>query len=228
MKKQNTVLVIAAHPDDEALGCGGTMRRHAEAGDAVVAMFMTNGVGARGGSEGAQARQDAARAALGILGARPIVFGNFPDNAMDSVPFIRLVQFIENTTQALQPHIVYTHHHGDLNIDHVLTHRAVLTAFRPLPGSSVRAIYGFEVASSTEWAEPQPWAGFAPSHFVDVSSTWQAKRKALGAYAEEMRPFPHARSLEAVEARAVVRGAQVGLHKAEAFSVIRSITTQGD
>lgn len=215
--RTDTVLVVAAHPDDELLGCGGTIARHARDGAKVHVLFMTDGVGARGSSGGEAARRKSAEAALKILGAEAPVFLNFPDNAMDGVALLDIVKKVEETFARVKPTIVYTHHGGDLNVDHQVTHRATMTACRPLPGFSVRAIYGFEVLSSTEWS----LTPFQPSRFVAIDI--ELKLKALREYHQEMREAPHARSYEAVKALAVVRGASAGLPAAEAFSVLRLV-----
>ena len=217
------ILVVAAHPDDEALGCGGTLARHASEGDAVYAMFMTGGVGARRLKESRFERRKLADKAARILGMKESAYHNFPDNAMDCMPLLDVVQVIEKAVRILKPYIIYTHHAGDLNVDHGVTARAVMVSCRPLPGSSVEAIYGFEVLSSTEWAGPAAEDAFCPAHFVNIEKDFTVKMKALKAYASEMRDFPHARSYEAVEALATLRGTQIGVKKAEAFGVIRTV-----
>jgi LmbE family N-acetylglucosaminyl deacetylase len=221
--RKKRILVVAAHPDDEVLGCGGTLARHAGEGDAVYALFMTDGVGARGSKDGRSERQELAAKASKVLGMKQTSYHNFPDNAMDCMPLLDVVKVIEKAVHTLKPHIIYTHHAGDLNVDHGVTARAVLASCRPLPDSSVEAIYGFEVLSSTEWAGPAPEGAFCPAHFVSIEKEFGAKMKALRAYAAEMREFPHARSYEAVEALTTLRGTQVGVKKAEAFSVMRTI-----
>lgn len=219
-----SVLVVAAHTDDEALGCGGTLARHAAVGDRVAALFMTDGVGARGTDDAAALRRAAAAEAAGqALGIQARFAEAFPDNAMDSVPLLKVVQAVERVVAEVRPDVIYTHHAGDLNVDHERTARAVLTACRPQAGSSVRAIHAFEVPSSTEWAGPRRELAFCPQHFVDVTEHWAAKRAALEAYAEEMRETPHPRSMEGIEALATWRGVQVGVQRAEAFEVVRSI-----
>lgn len=220
-----TVLAVVAHPDDEVLGAGGTLARHAANGDAVHILFLADGVGARGGDKAAAGRRaDAARAAASALGAREPQFLGLPDNRLDRLELLDIVQPIEKVVAALAPQTIYTHHVGDLNIDHALCHRAVLIACRPLDGSSVLRIYAMEVPSSTEWSSPQCCAPFTPARFVDISETQGKKRLALEAYGEEMRPFPHPRSFEAVNALAAWRGASAGLKAAEAFMVIREIS----
>lgn len=217
------ILVVAAHPDDEALGVAGTLARHAAEGDAVHIVFLADGEGARGSKDQLNERRDAAQKAGDALGAKSVSFHDFPDNKMDSVALLDVAQVIEKVIAEVQPHIIYTHHGGDLNIDHQVTHRAVLTACRPMPESQIEAIYGFEVLSSTEWASADQDAAFVPVHHVDISDTFDQKMAALKCYDSEMRPFPHARSYEAVEALAVLRGAQVGLKKAESFTCLRTV-----
>jgi N-acetylglucosamine malate deacetylase 1 len=221
-----TVLVVAAHPDDEALGCGGTIRRLTDAGQTVHLLFVCDGVGSRAGGHAREElaqRQAAAREAAAILGTTEPRFLAFPDNSLDSVPLLDVVKAIESVVAELKPEALYTHHAGDLNIDHALVARAVLTACRPLPGVTVRQIYSFEVPSSTEWNAPAPHKAFAASRFVNIAATLEAKLKACDAYHAEMRPFPHPRSREAITALAQVRGAAAGLAAAEAFMVLRQI-----
>lgn len=220
----NRVLVSVAHPDDEVLGAGGTIARHAVAGDDVHIVFLTDGVGSRGVDvAAAQRRATAAREAAKILGAKEPTFFDFPDNRLDDVNLLDVVKALESVIFELRPTIVYTHCSGDLNIDHQICHRAVLTACRPVANASVRRIYTMEIASSTEWGSPSASERFVPTRFVDISQTAAIKRQALEAYAEEMREFPHSRSLEAIEALARWRGASAGLHAAEAFGIVRDI-----
>lgn len=224
MAHPEKVLVVAAHSDDEVLGCGGTIARHVDAGDIVDILFVADGVSSRGNDpRELERRCDAARRAAEILGARPPRFLNLPDNQLDTVPRLTIIQAIERASAALEPARVYTHHAGDLNIDHRIVHEAVVTAFRPLSGSSVRALLAFEVLSSTEWATRPPEMGFRPDHFIDVHRQMHRKLAALAAYAEEMRPFPHPRSIEAVRALATLRGSSAGLQAAEAFMTLRVV-----
>jgi LmbE family N-acetylglucosaminyl deacetylase len=204
------------------------MARLARKGWEVGVIFMTNGVGAReaAGAEQAGARSAAAAAALAALGARLLKNHDFPDNAMDSVPLLTLVKAIEETARDFRPSLVFTHHANDLNIDHRLVHQAVLTAFRPLPGSSVQAILCFEVASSTGWGSAA-LPGFHPTLSIDISETFEAKLAALSCYDIEMRPSPHPRSAPMLETQARFRGAQSGLALAEAFEVQRLIIGTG-
>ncbi|HEY7773175.1 MAG TPA: PIG-L deacetylase family protein [Marinagarivorans sp.] len=221
------VLCIAAHPDDEVLGCGGTLAWHCQRGDHVSVLFCADGVGARGAQSDLQARHAMALAALDTLGVKSVNFLDFEDNRLDQRPLLELIQAIEPVLDDFLPSVVYTHHAGDLNIDHRRVCEAVLTACRPLPGSSVKRLYAFEVASSTGWggdALPR----FTPQVFVDIKSTLAIKLAALQCYGEEMRDFPHARSVEALRALAHYRGSSVGLEAAEAFVVLRHLLADRD
>lgn len=211
------VLVIAAHPDDEALGCGGTIARHVADGDTVHVLFVADGETARVMAAKPN-RNIAAFEASKVLGTQPPIFLDYADQKLDTLPLLEITQAIEKNIAEIKPTIVYTHHAGDLNNDHRIVHQAAMTALRPLPGSTVRAIYAFEVLSSTEWG-----SGFAPDHFVILMSELDRKVAALHRYGDEMRNAPHARSFEAVEALAILRGAACGVHYAEAFMTLRSV-----
>ena len=224
------VLVVVAHPDDEVLGCGGAIARHADGGDDVHILILAEGATSRDGRRQPGKRRGelqslaaASRRAAKLLGAKPPRLANFPDNRLDSVDLLDLVRAVTVSVEAVKPRIVYTHHGRDLNVDHRLVNQATLTACRPLPNSPVRAIYTFETVSATGWNDPHTFAPFRPTRFLDVSAFMDVKRRACECYQAEMRPFPHARSIEAVEALARWRGATVGLPAAEAFEVIREI-----
>jgi LmbE family N-acetylglucosaminyl deacetylase len=220
------ILVVAAHPDDEALGCGGTLARHTAEGDRVEAVFLTDGVSARAGGRNEAdrtTRQQAANAAAEVLGIRRLHLLGFPDNRLDSVPLLDVVQRLEAIVFAVKPDVVYTHHGCDLNADHRVAHQAVVTACRPLPGTTLSAIYGFETLSSTEWSTPAIGAAFLPERFVNIAPWLTAKLQALECYRDELREYPHPRSRTTVEALARLRGSTVGLEAAEAFAVVRQL-----
>jgi N-acetylglucosamine malate deacetylase 1 len=214
------VLVVAAHPDDEILGLGGALGRHVADGDNVHVIIAGEGPTARGDTNVSQEAFAAAQAAAKVLGVyEPSLLG-LPDNRLDTLALLEIIQPIESAIQSLAPRVVYTHCGTDLNSDHRIIHQATVTACRPLPGSPVRQLYAFETVSSTEWSTAAMGAGFQPTHFVDISDFWGQKRSALECYANEMRLFPHARSYEAVEALAVLRGSQSGVGMAEAFETL--------
>jgi N-acetylglucosamine malate deacetylase 1 len=219
-----TVLIVAAHTDDEALGCGGTIARHVAEGDKVYAIFMTDGVSSRSeaNNEDRKKRNSASEQARTILGIQENIYLNFPDNRLDSVPIIEVIRSIETIIHKLAPNIIYTHHYGDLNVDHRVTHQAILTACRPMPGGRVGEIYAFEVMSSTEWASPLA-KPFIPTHYVDISLYIEKKREALNAYALEMRKSPHSRSIAHIENLFRHRGNSIGVDAAEAFATIRTL-----
>ncbi|MBJ6801710.1 PIG-L deacetylase family protein [Geomonas propionica] len=230
---KNTVLVIAAHPDDEVLGCGGTIARHVQAGDEVHVVILAEGLTSRDvvreravrSSELSELAQVAHRA-NSILGVTSLSLHDFPDNRMDGVELLDVVKVVEDHIRAKRPNIVYTHHAGDVNIDHRRIQEAVVAATRPQPGQTVETLLFFEVASSTEWQPPGSFPPFLPNWFVDISTTLTLKMQALEAYACEMREWPHARSCQSLEHLAHWRGGSVGCEAAEAFVLGRRIFTR--
>lgn len=223
-----TALVIAAHPDDEVIGCGGTIAKLAEKGWDVHIVILAEGETSRQPVRNPEAHATAishlassARRAADILGARSVQLGEFPDNRMDGAELLEVVKYIEAVTAKLAPSRVFTHHDSDVNVDHRIIHDAVIAATRPMPLASVRELFFFEVASSTEWRPASSMRPFMPTMFVDVSATLERKMAALTEYASEMRSFPHPRSLKAIDHLARWRGATVGCDAAEAFEVGR-------
>lgn len=221
------VAVIAAHPDDEVLGCGATIAKHVAAGERVHVLIVAEGATSRSPVRNREAAREqlselasSAHAAHAILGSSVEMLA-FPDNRLDSVDLLDVVKAVETFLAKVAADTVYTHFADDLNVDHRIVSEAVQVACRPVPGAPVRKLLMFEVASSTGWRTTG--AAFNPNYFVAVAATLPAKLAALSAYASEMRPWPHARSLESVEALAKWRGASVGLAAAEAFVLGRAI-----
>ena len=169
-----------------------------------------------------QERNNAAVKACTILGAQPPHFLGFPDNKMDSLTLLDVIQPLESIIREIQPSVIYTHHHGDLNIDHRISYQAVMTACRPVPDFCVKEIFSFEVLSSSEWTT-ENGSYFHPTMACDISAFIEKKNSALECYDTEMRSFPHARSYEASMHLAKIRGAQFGLNDAEVFCVERFI-----
>jgi len=229
MRGPESVLVVAAHPDDEVLGCGGTMARLANEGQevriAILAEGMTSRYQEREQADQKQLRHlhSNAQHAADKVRAKELVLCKLPDNRLDTVPLLEVVKLVEDLIEKFNPAVIYTHHPGDLNVDHGVVHRAVLTATRPIPGQRVREIYAFEVPSSTEWAFQRLEPSFRPSVFVDISATLETKVSALACYDTETRKFPHPRSPEAVRAIAMRWGSVAGFQAAEAFELIRSL-----
>lgn len=223
------VLVVAAHPDDEVLGCGGTMARLAREGHDVHILILGEGISSRYDRRSQADRkalrqlQQHARAAGKLLGVASITFEGLPDNRFDELPLLEIVKRVERRVEALNPPVIYTHHPGDLNIDHRKTFQAVLTATRPVNGCRVREIYAFEVPSSTEWAFRQLQPAFAPNVFMDISDTVELKVRGMQCYKGELREFPHPRSAEAL--RTITRrwGSVAGCAYAEAFELVRAV-----
>ncbi|WP_196595132.1 PIG-L deacetylase family protein [Pectinatus frisingensis] len=230
MNKKNKVLVVAAHPDDEVLGCGGTMAKHVLDGDEVHVLLMAEGLKSRDSFK----ENDSSDVALKILhqksklasseiGVKDIKLLNFPDNRMDKLQLLDIVKAIEKEIEVYQPNIIYTHHHGDVNIDHQLTHEAVITACRLMPGQCVKKLLFFEVLSSTEWQISTCKNVFLPNWYVDIKLTFNKKIAALKYYESEMRNYPHSRSYKAVEILSRYRGISVGKELVEAFMLGRNI-----
>lgn len=225
------VLVVAAHPDDEILGCGGTIAKHVKKGDKVHCIILAEGITSRDKIRNRELHQKeltelgvAAQKANQILGVHTLRLLDFPDNRMDSVDRLDIIKVVEDLINEFKPDIVYTHHIGDVNIDHRRIHEAVITACRPIPGNHfVKQILFFETASSTEWMTPGSAPAFSPNWYVDISETLELKLDALRAYECEMREWPHARSVEALKYLAHWRGANIGVHAAEAFILGRNI-----
>jgi len=226
------VLVIAAHPDDEVLGCGATAARLVQEKHEVHFAILGEGITSRHAQRSdADENQLAwlhrqAHAAASKLGATTLVLHKLPDNRLDTMPLLEVVKVVEELVDRMKPEVIYTHHSGDLNVDHGVIHRAVLTATRPMTGQPVREIYAFEVPSSTEWAFGSLPPAFRPNVFVDVSATLETKIAAMACYETETRAFPHPRSPEALRAIAMRWGSIVGCHAAEAFELLRSVRSK--
>ncbi|MBK8640454.1 MAG: PIG-L family deacetylase [Chromatiaceae bacterium] len=224
----NRTLIIAAHPDDEVLGCGGAILKLTAAGAEVHIAFLADGIGARNPDPARRQaelahRRAAAESAAQILGAASLSFDDLPDNRLDSIPLLDITQKVEALIDLYRPTTLFTHHAGDLNSDHRRTHQAVITACRPQRGHPVRTLLCFELPSSTEWQPPGSGLAFTPHWFVDISTTLDGKLAALDAYADELRDWPHPRSRQGIEHLARWRGASVGCDAAEAFMLARHL-----
>lgn len=214
LEDKQTILVVAAHSDDEVLGCGGSLLRHVTRGDEAHVMFLTNGVGARGSNDGAKARSNACQNVMDQIGVTSFRQLDYPDNQLDTVALLEIVRVIEDVISEISPTVIYTHFEGDLNVDHRICSTAVSTACRPLPETNHIQIFGFEVPSSTEWSIKD---AFHPSHYVNIENFLDDKLKLMSMYEDEVRSFPHPRSLEAISALAKWRGSTAGFRAAEAF-----------
>jgi LmbE family N-acetylglucosaminyl deacetylase len=225
MKK---ILIVAAHPDDEILGCGGTIARIlTECTAEATTMILGEGVTSRDitrdrhirGNEIDTLKEDMIKANK-ILGIKYVYSFDFPDNRFDTVPILDIVKVIEEVKNKFKPDIVFTHFANDMNIDHVITNKAVLTATRPMKDEITKEIYAFEILSSTEWNFPLK---FSPDYFVDISSSISKKQDAMAAYKTELRKFPHPRSLDGIELNAKYWGMRMGLDRCEVFQSLRKI-----
>lgn len=217
------VLVIAAHPDDELLGLGGTVASHCEKGDAVRLAIMCEGVSQRYAAEWDHEVRKQAKKAAEILGVTDLVLGNLPDQRLETLPLCDIVKELEALIADFGPEIIYTHFAGDINRDHKILCEAVLVAARPYSAPIVKEILMFETPSSTEWGSPVLAAPFQPNVFVDIGKYLEKKIEAFSCYSAEVRPFPHPRSAEGMASRARYWGSVVNREAAEAFMTVRSI-----
>ncbi len=225
----NKILVVAAHPDDELLGLGGTIRKKVNNGDEAYCIILGEGFTSRGNRREETSidivndlHEDAIKASK-VIGFKEIHFESLPDNRFDSVDLLDVIKIVEKYIGEYKPDVVYTHHNGDRNIDHRITYEAVLTACRPVGEYSVKDIYTFETPSSTEWGFAKGDNNFIPNVFEDVTKTLQYKLDAMKCYKTEIRDYPHPRSSEALEIIAARWGTVVGKKYVEAFNLIRSV-----
>ena len=217
-----SILIVVAHSDDESIGMGGTIARHVNEGEKVYGVYLTNGVGARGkNNENSTLRAQAAQRAAKELGFEWIGKFDFPDNCLDSIELLKIVRAIEEIKEKIEPSLVYTHHFGDLNIDHKVVFEATMTAFRPHPSEICREIRTFEVPSATDYGSFGSQNIFVPNLYIDINDFWKTKQIALEHYEDEIRQKPHSRSIWGIDVLSKMRGMSVGLHRAEAFNVIR-------
>lgn len=225
--RNKTILVVAAHPDDEILGCGATITRLVKEGDCAYTLVLGEGVTGRDPVRNRASRgNDLARLkhqmekANKIIGVKKVFYENFPDNRFDTVARLDIIKKIEAVKRMLKPQVIFTHYYDDLNIDHQIIYQAVVTATRPTQDEPVREIYSFEVMSSTEWAYPLT---FHPDTYVDVAATIDLKLKAMAKYVSEIKDYPHPRSLTAIKLNARNWGIKVGVKYAEVFQTIRVV-----
>jgi len=217
------VLVVAAHPDDELLGCGGTAARLAREGHSVYVSILGEGITSRHAQPGCASPaainnlSGCSQRVADLLGVKELSLHGLPDNRFDTLPLLDVIKVVEALVELWRPTVIYTHHGGDLNVDHQVVSRAVLTAARPAEGGPVRELYMFEIASSTEWAFQQLGPAFKPNVFVNIEEVLPLKLEGMRQYKSEVRQFPHPRSPEALTAIAQRWGSVVGCKAAEAF-----------
>lgn len=213
------ILVISAHPDDETLGLGGTIKLHTKNSKVYVLIFA-DGESARGkSSKKIKERQIQAKKAVKILGVEEIQFLEYCDQKLDSVPLLDLARHIESTIKKFKPEVIYTHFWGDVNQDHRVLFEATIVATRPTPDSKIKKVICYETPSSTEWSHHN----FKPNLFVDISKVMKQKLKALSYYKNEISQYPHPRSKKAIITRSNYWGSSVGMKYAEAFFVLREL-----
>jgi len=215
---EGKVAIVAAHPDDEVIGMGGTIKKLINKGSLVSVLFLSDGVSSRSSiRETIESRKVSSLKSLESLGCSDVEFLDFPDNKLDTVPLLELCKKIESHLSARNTDIVFTHYPYDLNVDHRLTCEATLVACRPIPTSSVKQLLYFETVSSTNWRFGEK--NFSPNIYIDITTEFNDKNLALNYYSTELNEFPSFRSLDGIASLAILRGATVGFEKAEAFEL---------
>lgn len=224
------ILIVAAHPDDEVLGCGATIAKLAGQGHEAYTLILGEGKTSRATSEKASSLakeikllKKESESANSVIGVKNVFWSGLPDNRFDSIDLLDIVKKVEVVKERIRPDIIFTHHAGDLNIDHQITFRAVITAARPLSDETVKDIYSFEIPSSTEWNSYFKDTAFIPNVFSDVAETIDIKVRAMAEYKSELKEYPHPRSLRHIKELAKVNGTKIGLEYSENFVLIRSV-----
>jgi LmbE family N-acetylglucosaminyl deacetylase len=219
------ILIVASHPDDEVLGCFGTVARLIKEGHEAYTLILGEGKTSRDEQRVAENRKDEIeqlnteiQKANNIIGIKKVFIESFPDNRFDNVDLLDIVKVVSKVKEEVEPDIIFTHFKNDLNIDHRLTYQAVLTATRPMQNECVKEIYSFEVLSSTEWNYPN---SFSPDTYFDISDTIELKLEAMKKYTSELCEYPHPRSLEGINLNAKYQGMRVGKEYVEAFESVR-------
>jgi LmbE family N-acetylglucosaminyl deacetylase len=215
------ILVVAAHPDDEVLGAGGTIAKHVTRGEAVYVAVLSEGTSMTfpDKPEMIAVKQSHALKAAEVLGVKDVFFGNFPDQKLDAYPFVQITGFIEELVRKIRPNVVYTHHFSELNRDHRVAYEATSVAVRPFSCPSLERFFCFMVDTVADWGQ-----GVAQCNvFSDISATLEAKLQAMQAYETEVRAYPHPRSLEALRHMAYRNGTMVGLPAAEMFQLVLEV-----
>jgi LmbE family N-acetylglucosaminyl deacetylase len=218
----NNVVVFAAHPDDEVLGVGGTIPLIKRKGGKVTVVIVTDGSTVQYADDPAAVQRKQAQAirANEILGTDDLQFWDLPDMSLDTVPSVDLNSRIGTLLKEGRFDAVFVHSETDINLDHRLIHEAVLVSTRPYPGQNVKQVFSYYVSSSTEWGARSSRYLFHPNFFVDIENTIEIKLQAMGEYVDELRAYPHPRSIEALRARARVHGNEVGYAFSEPFRLI--------
>jgi len=225
-KDNMKVLVIAPHPDDEVLGCGGIIKKYVSQKDEVYLCIVTCGYTPDWSEESIKDRKKEVECANKVLGIKKTFFLDLPTVKLDTVPQKKLNDLISKCVEDIRPEIIYIPHKGDLNKDHQLVFEAALVAARPKQSMSVKKVFSYEVPSETEWGQQKVRKLqdiFLPTVYVDVKNTLEDKLKAMKCYKSELKEFPHPRSLKGITVLSEKRGMEAGLENAEAFILIKEI-----
>lgn len=218
-----SMLIIAPHPDDEVLGCGGIIKKFTDHGIIVNVLVITRGKKEIYSDKRIENVRKEARNAHKLLGIENTMFLDFPAPDLDTISISELSVAISNIINKFKPVTIFIPHRGDIHHDHKAVFTASLVAARPVNNYLVKRIYSYETLSETEWAAPFGDDAFIPDYFVNISNEFQFKLKAMKCFKSQIREFPNPRSLKAIESLAQFRGSSVGFDYAEAFMTIRVI-----
>lgn len=224
MSTGERILVIASHPDDEVLGCGGVMARHAAAGDEVHVLVMSRGVEEMFPAELIARTREELAVAHSLIGVKTATFLDFPAPKLGMVPGHQLADALLGQLRKIRPDVLYIPHQGDLHSDHKATYWAALVAARPIGGTSPSRVLCYETLSETEWGAPSSSEAFVPTVFVNIAKYIPLKLRAMACYETQLQAPPHPRSLKAIKALAVYRGAAISVAAAEAFVLVREVS----
>ena len=224
------ILVVAAHPDDEVLGVGATIKKMSKDHEIYI-LIVTDGCSSQYRGQNVEKmiaeKKVMAKKAAELLGAKDVLFGDLPDMRLDTMPHTEVNAVIERAVDEISPEIVFTHHYGDVNLDHQMCYKSTMVATRPSTGSCVKKIYTYEVLSATEWQSSTAPHVFIPNTYVEVDDEMlDCKKQAMKTYTMEFRKYPHTRSAEAIDHLAAFRGQSVGVCAAEAFCLVREVIKQ--
>jgi LmbE family N-acetylglucosaminyl deacetylase len=219
----SSVLIVAPHPDDEVLGCGGMISRHVSEGDDVYVVIVTKGASDVFSSEFIERGRGEAALANKVLGTKDVLFLDFPAPRLDVVPVSAIANALKDIVTQIRPSTVYLPHQGDIHCDHKAVYWATLVAARPNGGFVPSRLLCYETPSETEWAAPNPSDAFIPTVFCDISGHMAVKLDAMKCYESQLTMNPRARSLASIEALAHYRGSTIAVSAAEAFCLVREV-----
>jgi len=214
------ILILAAHPDDEVLGCGGSIVKWSREGHEVYVHILSEGTTAQYDSSKIVVKRNNAELVKDILRIKKYYFSDYPDAKLDTIPLLELTKTISKVVEEVQPEILISHHYGDINQDHKRVFEAAAIIARPQPNNPIKRFMSYEVPSSSEWGKmAYRQCAFNPNCFIDITNSIDLKLRAIETYNIELRPFPHPRSIEGIKNLSSIRGQNVGIKYCEGYVI---------